>query len=141
MNSRNHFYPDLLIHLRYIFNELAWTQQLPELAHLIRRQDVPRRPRRLPRPLTAQQDQLLQQEFLRRNDLGGNAFLLIRHTGMRIGECASVVRLSPLHRPQSMGGSCTARQTADRTHGPGRFVCLYTRPAPTILSLPRSVAR
>jgi integrase len=81
---------NLLIHLRCIFDELAWTQQLPELAHLIRREDVPRRPRRLPRPLTAQQDQLLQQEFLRRNDLGGNAFLLIRHTGMRIGECADL---------------------------------------------------
>jgi len=81
---------NLLIHLRYIFDELAWTQQLPELAHLIRREDVPRRPRGLPRALTAQQDQLLQQEFLRRNDLGGNAFLLIRHTGMRIGECADL---------------------------------------------------
>jgi integrase len=82
---------NLLIHIRCIFEELAWTQKLPELAHLIRRGDVPRRPRRLPRPLTAQQDQLLQQEFLRRNDLGGNAFLLIRHTGMRIGECADLV--------------------------------------------------
>jgi integrase len=81
---------NLLIHLRCIFQELAWTQPLPELAHLIRRQDVPRLPKRLPRPLTAQQDQLLQQEFLRRNDLGGNAFLLIRHTGMRIGECADL---------------------------------------------------
>jgi site-specific recombinase XerD len=68
-------------------HELAWTQQLSELAHLIRRQDIPRRPKRLPRPLTAQQDQLLEQEFLRRNDLGGNVFPLIRHTGMRIGEC------------------------------------------------------
>ena len=26
----------------------------------------------------------------RRNDLGGNVFLLIRHTGMRIGECADL---------------------------------------------------
>jgi integrase len=32
----------------------------------------------------------LQQEFRLRNDLGGNAFLLIRHTGMRIGECADL---------------------------------------------------
>jgi hypothetical protein len=76
-----------LIALRSILSELAWTEQLSELAHLIRRQDIPRRPQRLPRPLTAEQDQLLQQEFLRRNDLGGNTFLLIRHTGMRIGEC------------------------------------------------------
>src|SRR5438034_7190898 len=79
-----------LITLRPILNELAWTQQLPELAHLIRREDIPRLPQRLPRPLTAEQDQLLQQEFLRRNDLGGNVFLLIRHTGMRIGECADL---------------------------------------------------
>ncbi len=79
-----------LIALRPILNELAWSEQLPELAHLIRREDIPRRPQRLPRPLTAEQDQLLQREFLRRNDLGGNVFLLIRHTGMRIGECADL---------------------------------------------------
>jgi integrase len=79
-----------LIALRTICNELAWTEQLPELAHLIRREDFPRPPQSLPRPLTAEQDQLLQQEFLRRNDLGGNVFLLIRHTGMRIGECADL---------------------------------------------------
>ena len=72
------------------FNELAWTEHLPDLAHLLRREDVPRLPQRLPRPLTAQQDQLLQQELLRRNDLASNVFLLIRHTGMRIGECADL---------------------------------------------------
>jgi integrase len=81
---------NLLITLRCIFNELAWTHELFELTHLIRSDDIPRVPQRLPRPLTAEQDQLLQQEFLRRNDLGGNAFLLIRHTGMRIGECADL---------------------------------------------------
>jgi integrase len=79
-----------LIALRCIFNELAWTGQLPELAHLIRREDLPRLPQRLPRPLTKEQDELLQQEFLRRNDLAGNIFLLIRYTGMRIGECADL---------------------------------------------------
>jgi integrase len=81
---------NLLIALRGIFNELTWTEQLSEFAHLIRREDIPRLPRRLPRPLTAEQDELLQKEFLRCNDLGGNAFLLIRHTGMRIGECADL---------------------------------------------------
>ena len=81
---------NLIIRLRCIFFELALTEQLPELAHLIRREDIPRRPRRLPRALSAEQDQLLQQEFLRRNDLAGNVFLLLRHTGMRIGECADL---------------------------------------------------
>jgi site-specific recombinase XerD len=83
-------YINLLIALRWTFHELAWTHDLPELAHLIRREDIPRLPYRLPRPLTAEQDQLLQREFLRRNDLGANVFLLIRHTGMRIGECADL---------------------------------------------------
>jgi integrase len=83
-------YINLLIGLRGICNELAWTEQLSELAHLIRREDIPRPPHRLPRPLTPEQDEFLQKEFLRRNDLGGNAFLLIRHTGMRIGECADL---------------------------------------------------
>ena len=79
-----------LIALRPLLTELAWTEQLPQLARLIRREDIPHRPQRLARPLTAQQDQLLQQEFVRRNDRESNAFLLIRHTGMRIGECADL---------------------------------------------------
>jgi site-specific recombinase XerD len=83
-------YINRLIALRSLGNELAWKEQLPELAHLIRREDIPRTPHRLPRPLTGQQDELLQQEFIRRNDLGSTVFLLIRHTGMRIGECADL---------------------------------------------------
>lgn len=79
-----------LIFLRGILQELAWSAQLPELAQLLRRQDVPRAPRRLPRALSMQQDQLLQQELLRRNDLGANVLLLIRHTGMRIGEASDL---------------------------------------------------
>jgi integrase len=76
-----------LIHLRRMLEELAWTQQIPALAHLLVPDDVPRREHRLPRPLTPEQDQLIQQELLRRNDFTSNALLLIRHTGMRIGEC------------------------------------------------------
>ena len=79
-----------LLLLRCILQELAWTAQLPDLAHLIRREDVPRAPQRLPRALTAQQDQLIQKELLRRNDLPSNVFLLLRHTGMRISECADL---------------------------------------------------
>jgi len=79
-----------LLFLRSILQELAWTAQLPDLAHLIRREDIPRIPQRLPRPLTAEQDRLIQRELLRRNDLPANVFLLLRHTGMRIGECADL---------------------------------------------------
>jgi site-specific recombinase XerD len=79
-----------LLFLRAILEELAWTAQIPDLTHLIRREDIPRIPQRLPRPLTAEQDQLIQRELLRRNDLPANVFLLLRHTGMRIGECADL---------------------------------------------------
>jgi site-specific recombinase XerD len=57
---------------------------------VIRREDIPRTPQSLPRPLTAEQDRLLQQELVRRNDLAGNVFLLLRHTGMRIDECVDL---------------------------------------------------
>lgn len=40
--------------------------------------------------MTAEQDQLIQQALLRRNDLAANVFLLLRHTGMRIGEAADL---------------------------------------------------
>lgn len=83
-------YISRLMHLRCILEELAWTAQIPELARLIRREDSPRPPQRLPRSLTAQQDQSIQQELLRRNDLAANVILLLRHTGMRIGECVDL---------------------------------------------------
>ncbi len=107
--------------LRTIFHELARTRHLAELAYLLLREDIPRSPHTLPRPLTAEQDQLLEQEFIRRNDLGGNVFLLLRYTGMRIGECADL-SYDCLHStgPKPMGDSRPPRQTQDRTHGPRR---------------------
>src|SRR5260370_14687662 len=76
--------------MRCMLEELAWNAQLPDLAHLIRREDIPRAPQRLPRALTPQQDQSIQQELLRRNDLPSNVLLLMPHTGMRIGECVDL---------------------------------------------------
>jgi len=83
-------YSTHLTHLRCMLQELAWTEDLPALARLILRQDTPRAEHYLPRPLTAEQDRLTQQELLRRDDRNSNAFLLLRHTGMRIGECADL---------------------------------------------------
>lgn len=79
-----------LFHLRRLLEELAWTEDLPILARLVLRQDTPRQEHYLPRPLTVDQDQIIQQELLRRDDRNSNAFLLLRHTGMRIGECADL---------------------------------------------------
>ena len=79
-----------VIYLRRLLEELAWIQHLPELAHLLGRDDVPRKEHHLPRPLTPEQDELVQQELLRRDDLLSNALLLLRHTGMRISECVDL---------------------------------------------------
>jgi site-specific recombinase XerD len=79
-----------LYHLRRMLEELAWTEEIPVLARLVLPQDTPRGEHYLPRPLTADQDRLIQQELLRRNDRNSNVFLLLRHTGMRIGECADL---------------------------------------------------
>jgi integrase len=79
-----------LFHLRRMLEELAWTEDLPALARLVLRQDTPHQEHYLPRPLPADQDKIIQEELLRRDDRNSNAFLLLRHTGMRIGECADL---------------------------------------------------
>ncbi len=80
-------YAHYVIRLRRIFEELAWSKGIPLLTRLIRSDDIPSADRCLPWPLTSEQDRLIQQELLRRDDLVGNALLLLRHTGLRIGEC------------------------------------------------------
>ena len=66
-------YSHYVIRLRRIFEELAWTQGIPLLTRLIRADDIPRPDGCLPRPLTAEQDHLIQDELLRRDDWIGNA--------------------------------------------------------------------
>lgn len=79
-----------VISLRRLLQELSWLHELPALLRLFTSDDVPKPDDRLPRPLTPEQDQLIQQELLRRNDFTSNALLLVRHTGIRLGECADL---------------------------------------------------
>jgi site-specific recombinase XerD len=79
-----------IVFLHRLLEQLAWSKQTFNLSHLITREDVPRREKRLPRPLLPEQDEGIQQELLRRNDLASNLLLLQRHTGMRIGECVDL---------------------------------------------------
>ncbi len=77
---------NLLLCLRRLLDDLTVNgQDLPP--DLIRREDFPPQPRYLPRPLSPQDDQLLQQELRRTDDLSANALLLTRATGIHIGEC------------------------------------------------------
>jgi hypothetical protein len=74
----NSTHAQLVIRLRRLFEELAWTQQFPALSRLLIPDDIPRKYHILPRPLTLEQDQLIQTELLRRNDLRSNVLLLQR---------------------------------------------------------------
>jgi site-specific recombinase XerD len=53
---------------------------------LLRSEDIPRADLRLPRPLSPEDDALLQQQLRATDDLLSNALLLLRATGLRIGE-------------------------------------------------------
>ena len=79
-----------LVRLRRLLNDLAANGHslLPDL---VRPDDFPPPPHYLPRPVPLQEDPLLQQELRRTDDLAAHALVLIRASGIRIGEC---VRLS-----------------------------------------------
>lgn len=70
--------------------ELAWLHEKPALARLFHPDDIPRFDHRFPRPLSPEQDRLIQEELIRRNDVASNALLLVRYTGIRIGECVDL---------------------------------------------------
>jgi site-specific recombinase XerD len=73
-----------LIRLRRLFHDLADNgHSLPDL---IRREDFPPPAQYLPKPLSPEDDLRLDQELRHTDDLVSNALLLIRATGVRIGE-------------------------------------------------------
>jgi site-specific recombinase XerD len=74
-----------LIRLRRLFHDLADNgHALPP--DLIRREDFPPPDHYLPKPLSPEDDQLLDQQLRHTDDLLSNVLLLIRATGVRIGE-------------------------------------------------------
>lgn len=64
----------------------------PPRTGLIRSEDLPRADFRLPRPLSPEDDQLLQEALGAGQDLLANALLLQRGTGLRIGELVDLSR-------------------------------------------------
>ena len=77
---------DYLLGLRRLLDDLTANGHAIQ-PDLIRREDFPPRPKYLPRPLSPHDDQMLCEELRRTDDLPANAHLLIRATGIRIGEC------------------------------------------------------
>src|SRR5215469_9461322 len=118
-----------LIRLRRVLHSLA-VNNLSIQPDFIRREDFPVQPRYLPRSLSFQDDQLLQQELRRTDNLATNALLLIRATGIRIGECLDLsldclrelgpdrwalhVPLGKLHTERLVPADPELRQIVDR---------------------------
>jgi site-specific recombinase XerD len=75
-----------LLLLRRLLEELA-TAGHPVADQLIRREDFPPLPVYLPRALPVDDDQRLQEQLRRTGGWEASALLLLRLTGMRIGEC------------------------------------------------------
>jgi len=73
-----------LLCLRRLLDDLAF-QGHPLRPGLILREDFPVRAEYLPRPLSPEDDQKLQEELRRTDSLHSNALLLTRLTGIRIG--------------------------------------------------------
>ena len=73
--------------LRRLLDDQVWSSSDPPPQALIVREDFPPRDQYLPRPLSPEDDHLLDQQLRKTDDLVSNALLLLRVTGMRIGEC------------------------------------------------------
>jgi site-specific recombinase XerD len=75
-----------LLCFRRLLNDLADGGDYIIQERLIRREDFPRLDQYLPKPLSLDDDQRLQNQLRTNDDLFSNALLLLRGTGMRIGE-------------------------------------------------------
>jgi integrase len=120
---------DYLLCLRRLLNDLADSGHCIQPG-LIRPEDFPPPTHYFPRPLSPPDDQRLQQELHRADDLPSNALLLTRLTGIRIGECIDLaldclrqigpdawalhVPLGKLHTERMVPADDDVRQTVAR---------------------------
>lgn len=95
---RNHTRATLLIQLRRMLRDLADNGH-PLPPDLIRREDFPPDDHYLPKPLSPEDDQRLQQQLRQTDTLHSSALRLIRATGIRAQECIDL----PLDCLQQLG--------------------------------------
>ncbi len=79
----------MIINVRRLLHDLADCNHPPR-EDLIVSGDCPPHDKYLPKPLSLEDDRLLEAQLHKRATLRSNAFLLIRATGMRIGECLTL---------------------------------------------------
>jgi site-specific recombinase XerD len=88
----NHTREQRLLCLRRLLDDVA-AQGHPIQPGLIIREDFPVRPEYLPRALSPEDDRRLQAELSRADNVYSNALLLMRVTGIRVGECIHLAEL------------------------------------------------
>jgi integrase len=93
---RNQTRKNYLLKIRRLLHDLA-NHGYPVPLDLIRREDFPPDDHYLPRPLSPEEDERLQQQLRHLDTLEANALRLMRNTGIRIGECIALP-LDCLHR-------------------------------------------
>jgi len=81
--SRSHILIDVRAYLHWV-SEQRRMRTAPD--ELIRTNDLPKLPQYLPRPLTVEADRELQRRLVNAEEPGAWALLLMRRTGLRIGE-------------------------------------------------------
>lgn len=85
--TRRHILICVRIYLRWL-SEQARMRAAPD--ELVRSSDCPKLPQYLPRPLTVEADRELKRRLRNSKQPGAWALLLMRHTGLRIGELRSL---------------------------------------------------
>lgn len=139
-----------LLLLRRLLEELAAAGH-PVGDQLIRREDFPPLPVYLPRALSVDDDQRLQEQLQRTSGWEASALLLLRLTGMRIGECMDLpvdclrqigpdawgvhVPLGKLHTERLVPAdeqirAAVARMKDLRSQAPGPVAAEYLLPRP-----------
>jgi site-specific recombinase XerD len=92
---------DYIILVRRVLEDWTLDARRPPGEPLFVRDDIPPQDILLPKPLSPEDDFLLQEQLRKDDDLRSNGFLLIRMTGLRIGE-GRALRTDSLHH---LGGS------------------------------------
>jgi site-specific recombinase XerD len=81
---------DAIILVRRLLNDLAANHCCRVREGLLIRGDCPPVDKYLPKPLSPEDDYKLEQQLRKNDDLCSNGLLLLRATGMRIGECLNL---------------------------------------------------
>ena len=92
-----------IMHVRAYFVWLTERGQFDaDPDELLRTSDLPKLPSYLPRPFPVEEDRALQQRFLKAGTVHGQALLLMRRSGVRVGE---LVRLEPRCMDEDLKGN------------------------------------